>query len=69
MGGAIGLESRDGVGSTFWFSLVLPRVPTGERSSDRPVAAALPRPVEDDTSRQAHLLLVEDGAINREIAR
>ncbi len=69
MGGAIGLESRDGVGSTFWFRLVLPRVPTGERSPERPVAAALPRPVEDDASRQAHLLLVEDGAINREIAQ
>ncbi len=59
MGGAIGAESRPGLGSTFWFELVLP------------CAKAL---IEDaqpgapqDLERPLRMLLVEDVAVNREL--
>lgn len=69
MGGTIGLESRDGEGSTFRFDLVLPVAPTGERGLDPTAVAALPASSGSPPRQPAHLLLVEDGAINREIAQ
>ncbi|EIZ83775.1 integral membrane sensor hybrid histidine kinase [Methylobacterium sp. GXF4] len=69
MGGTIGLESRDGEGSTFWFSVTLPREPLGSQALDHVTGTAPPVSSASDTPRRAHLLLVEDGAINREIAQ
>ncbi len=67
MGGEAGAESRPGHGSTFWFTA---RLHLGR--GDRPAAAPL-KAVEAETllrSRYigARILLVEDNAINREVA-
>ncbi|MCF7936410.1 MAG: response regulator [Synergistales bacterium] len=54
MGGEIGLESTPGEGSTFWFTLRLPREPEGEREAPAELAGL-------------RVLVVDDNAANREI--
>ena len=60
MGGEIGATSVEGLGSNFWFEVVLPVAEALEASAE-PAAAELERPV--------RLLLVEDVAINRELVK
>ena len=61
MGGEIGVLSDEGVGATFWFSVVLPHGTVA-----RSIALVTQAPA---ARRSGHLLLVEDNAINQELAR
>ena len=72
MGGSIGVQSREGQGSTFWFTVALEIVPEacGPRRS-----AALPRNagrtermVTGRLGRKARILLAEDNVTNQEVA-
>ncbi len=63
MNGDAGAESTPGQGSTFWFTALLHRAP----ASAAPMSTAEPAPMAP-TTRDKRLLLVEDEAINREVA-
>lgn len=67
MGGDVGVESEPGIGSTFWFSARLKRV-----DSDLSMITADENIDDEDRLRSqykgARILLVEDNAINREVA-
>jgi CheY-like chemotaxis protein len=62
MDGGIGVESKLGEGSRFWFEIVAPL------ASLKPVAAR-PEPERPETEAGVRLLVVEDNAVNRELVR
>lgn len=61
MGGKIEFESTPGTGSRFWFTVELGR-------GDRQAHSAEVKPVGVDTEAPAHILLVDDLDINRDLA-
>ncbi|MFE1601105.1 PAS domain-containing hybrid sensor histidine kinase/response regulator [Methylobacterium sp. ID0610] len=60
MGGAIGVVSTPGEGSTFWFEVLLPEASTAPLPAKVPLA----RP-----ARPGRILLVEDLIVNQDLAR
>jgi two-component system, sensor histidine kinase len=73
MGGSIGVDSQEGVGSTFWFTAVFElAADTKQPASERPVQGFGSPSLTSRTSRtsgtkEARILLVEDNATNREV--
>jgi CheY-like chemotaxis protein len=61
MGGAIGVDSAPGVGSTFWFSLVLPLAPVQHPDEHAAATSA-------DGVAPLDILVVDDHEMNRDLA-
>ncbi|MBS1158874.1 MAG: response regulator [Proteobacteria bacterium] len=68
MGGEIGVDSKPGVGSTFWFTVRLAKATPSPADS----AGKAARPAEEQIRRDfagARILLAEDEPINQEVSR
>ena len=67
MGGEVGAESEPGVGSTFWFTVRLGRG-LGDKPDSSPEESVDARVMLHKRYAGKRILLVEDNAINREVA-
>ena len=68
MGGEIGVDSVPGSGSTFWFNIPFETAAHGRRDVKREDGQPAPRLPSPGQPFEAHVLLVEDNPINREVA-
>jgi CheY-like chemotaxis protein len=70
MGGDVGVHSEPGIGSTFWFTVRLPKVTKPALSQARPEGVqAMPEDVLAQRFGGSRVLLVEDDPISREVAQ
>ncbi|WP_374675075.1 ATP-binding protein [Ideonella sp.] len=65
MGGTVGVRSRPGAGSVFWFDLQLPVSHAAARPAYEAPAAEDTEPAAEARGRPAHVLLAEDDAVNQ----
>jgi PAS domain S-box-containing protein len=69
MGGEIGVDSRPGQGSTFWFRLSLPLDRSRPAAGPAAAAPATDAAVSAPSGPPLHLLMIEDNEVNRAILR
>jgi PAS domain S-box-containing protein len=70
MGGTIGVDSQESRGAAFWFTATFGVAPPGCPPPSSEIPSALPdvAPEPTRTARDAKILVVDDNAINREVA-
>jgi PAS domain S-box-containing protein len=69
MAGTMGVESREGQGSTFWFTAVFESIPAGERQPSEERREGAPADPQGATvPSTARILVAEDNVTNRAVA-
>jgi len=79
MGGKIGLESKEGIGSTFWFTAMFEKQPTWSGSADEkfakiegegPMERSVAKPaISENGKLKIRILVVEDNPVNQKVAQ
>ncbi|MBM3161977.1 MAG: response regulator [Chlorobi bacterium] len=67
MGGAIGVESREKIGSRFWFTASFAAPGQGNRSGIRPAKEIDPRETASCSRRPPAILVAEDNLVNQQV--